>query len=331
MGVEKSGFSSDQSGSHLLHVSIWEGSVLDGGNTDLSQSGVEHLALRVSWVVVEDGVSSANDALNELSETDISDVVFSLQALVWLLLGEVSLVSLPVDSAVDLLAAVEDVGNSNFVLSQSSGLVRADARGGSKSLDGFEVLDEHHLLGHSLGSESEGHSDSGEKTFWDVGDNDTDGEDHVGDERVLVDNSEDEEEDSQEHSDGRDDLDESFNLNGQRSWLGLSRGSKVSNLTNDGVVSGLEAESNTRASSALSSEESNVFGLENVGGWLEIWVDFNVHHLSGEGSVVDLHLVGSDDHDVAWNVLSTFDLNKVSWNDVLGVNLLLLSVSDDVG
>ena len=130
------------------------------------------------------------------SESFVLDVVFGSELFIWLILSLVSLVSLVVNGSINLLSVVENVGNSHSVLSEGSGLVRADARGRSESLDRLKVLDEHHLLGHSLGGKSEGDGNSGEETFWNIGDNDSNGEHEVGDNWVFIDNTEDEEDDS---------------------------------------------------------------------------------------------------------------------------------------
>jgi len=65
------------------------------------------------------------------------------------------------------------VRDGHSILGKSTGLIGANARGGSEGLDGFEILNQHHLTGHSLGSQSKGYCDGGEKTFWDVSDNNT--------------------------------------------------------------------------------------------------------------------------------------------------------------
>lgn len=97
------------------------------------------------------------------------------------------------------------------------------------------------------------------------------------------------------------------------------------------MISSLESDTESGTSSALGTEEGDVLGLEDVVHWWKIWVDIDVHHLTGEGSVVNLHLVRSNDDEITWDVLTTLNLDKISWNDVLGINLLLLTVSDNVG
>ena len=100
------------------------------------------------------------------------------------------------------------VGDGHSVLGESTGLVGANGRGGTKGFDGFEVLDEAVLLGHSLGGEGEADSDSGEETFWDISDDDTDEEDDSFEPVVAEDEGEDEEGNTEENSDTSDDVDE---------------------------------------------------------------------------------------------------------------------------
>jgi len=66
-----------------------------------------------------------------------------------------------------------------------------------------------------LGGKGKRNSDGSKKTFWHVSDNDTNGEHQVSDDWVLVDQTEDEEKESEGHGDSRDNLDESFDLNSE--------------------------------------------------------------------------------------------------------------------
>ena len=50
-------------------------------------------------------------------------------------------------------------------LGQSSGLVRADGRGGAQSFDGPQVLDEAVLGGHALRSQRQADGHSGQETW----------------------------------------------------------------------------------------------------------------------------------------------------------------------
>jgi len=120
-----------------------------------------------------------------------------------------------------------------------------------------------------------------------------------------------------------------MDLNGKWGFGRLSRGSEVSNLTDDGVVTNSEADTVSFTSSAGSSEESNVLGLEDVLDWLKITVNEHVLRLSGKGGVVDFHFVGLEDADIAWDVLTTFDDDDISWDDFFGINNTNSAVSDD--
>ena len=115
---------------------------------------------------------------------------------------ELFLVRLPVVFGVDDILADPEVGHSHSVLSERAGLIGADARGGSESLDGLKVLNEDLLLMHALGSQSKGNSYGGEETLGHVSDNDTNGEhDHIDD--GVLDNKETvkEEGDTEDNSD----------------------------------------------------------------------------------------------------------------------------------
>jgi len=139
-------------------------------------------------------------------------------------------------------SVAEDVGDGHSVLGKGTGLVGADAGGGTESLDGLEVLDQNHLSSHSLGGKSKGYSDGSEETLWYVGDNNTNGEHKVGDDIVLIDETENEEDDTKGDGDGRDDLDESFDLNGKWSLCLFGGRGQVSDLTDNGGVTDSEAE-----------------------------------------------------------------------------------------
>lgn len=153
--VKHLGFSFSQSGFHVGFIGGIELGVLKRSNGDFLHSGVKLLGLILRWVIVEDGVSSENDGFNEGSEAWIVRVILDLHLLVWLSESHVLLVGLVVDGAVDGLSVVEHVGDGHSVLGKGTSLIRADARGGSKSLDRLQVLNEHHLSSHSLGGKSE--------------------------------------------------------------------------------------------------------------------------------------------------------------------------------
>jgi hypothetical protein len=85
-------------------------------------------------------------------------------------------------------------------LGKGTGLVRANARGRSKGLNRLEVLDKDEFTSHSLSSKGKRYSDSSKETLWYVGDNDTNGENNVGDKFISVKDTTDEE--SNTKSDG---------------------------------------------------------------------------------------------------------------------------------
>lgn len=120
-----------------------------------------------------------------------------------------------------------------------------------------------------------------------------------------------------------------MDLNGEWGLGGLSGGSEVGDLTNDGSVTNSEADSTAFTSGAGSSEESDVLGLEDVDDWLKIWVNEDVLRLTGKGSVVDFHFIGLEDADIAWDVLTTFDDDDVSWHEFFGINGFNFSISEN--
>jgi hypothetical protein len=100
-------------------------------------------------------------------------------------------------------------------------------------------------------------------------------------------------------------------------------------LSNNGRVSCSEADTSSGSSCALGSKESDVLGFENVSWWLERWIDMDVLRFSGKRSIVDFHLIALVNNYIAWDVLTTLDDDNISWNDVLSINLLLDTISDN--
>jgi len=203
VNVEESAFGGSKSGFHFGGNSGVKSGVLEGSDGDFLHSSVKLLGLIVRWLIAENGVGSENDGFDECHETWVLEGVLDFQLVILLLLWEVvvSLPGLVVDGAVDGLSVEEHVGDGHSVLGKGTGLVGANARGGSKSLNRLQVLDEHHLSSHSLGGKSEGYSDGSEKSFWDVSDNNTNGENQVGDNVVVISDTEDEENDTEGHGD----------------------------------------------------------------------------------------------------------------------------------
>jgi hypothetical protein len=100
-------------------------------------------------------------------------------------------------------------------------------------------------------------------------------------------------------------------------------------LTNNSVVTGLEADTSTFSSGARGTEESNVLGLEDVLSWINLWVNLNIFRFTSQRGVVDFHLVTLENDYIAWDILTSLDLDDVTWNNHLGINLLWLSVPDN--
>jgi len=146
-------------------------------------------------VEVEDSGGGESKGLDKLLENGALNIVIGHLNLIRLSILSISnffmflldffLVRLPVNFGIDNFLADPKVGHSHSVLSEGAGLIGADARGGSESLDRLKVLNEDLLLMHALGSQSKGHSHGGEETLGHVSDNDTNGEDNHIDDGVL--------------------------------------------------------------------------------------------------------------------------------------------------
>jgi hypothetical protein len=265
--------------------------------------------------------------LHEVLEGWVIDVIADLQFALWVL-GVLSLEGFVVDFSNIDGVVVEQVRHSHSVLSKSSGFVRADARGRSQSLNRLEVLDKHEFVGHSLGGQSQRHSDGGKETFWNVSDNNSNGEHKGVDNIISVKKGEDEESNSEEHGNGRDDEDKSIDFNGKWGLFLLSRLSEVGDLSNNGVVSNSKADTFSLSSSTLGSEESNVWRFKNVLLGFS-WNSQKFFWLSGKRSVGDFHFLGLEDDKIAWDVVSSLDDDSVSSDNLLSSNSLSLSVSDN--
>jgi hypothetical protein len=215
-------------------------------------------------------------------------------------------------------------------LGESTGFVGADARGGTKGLDGLKVLNEHELLSHSCGGEGQRKGDSSEESLGHIGDDDTNHENDGLDNFVTDGNGEDQEGDTEEDSDSRDDEDEPVDLDGKRGLLGFSLRGKVGNLTNEGSVTSPDANTESGSLSALGTEEACVLGLEDGVRRLLLGGHEDFNGLTSEGSVVDLHLVGLEDDKIGRDVLTTLNLDDISRDHFFGGAFSHLAFSDDV-
>jgi hypothetical protein len=86
VNVKHSLFSSLQSSSALSLLSNIKGLSFKGSNSDLLLSGIKLFAFFVSWVILEDGVSTENDSLNEGSESWVLWVISNFKFVISLLL-----------------------------------------------------------------------------------------------------------------------------------------------------------------------------------------------------------------------------------------------------
>ena len=101
-------------------------------------------------------------------------------------------------------------------------------------------------------------------------------------------------------------------------------------MTDESSVTSSNADTKTRALSTLGTEETGVLGLKDGVGRGELRGHEDLNGLTSEGSVVDLHLVGFEDDEIAGDVLTTTDLDDVTGDHFSGGNSSLLSTSNDV-
>merc|ERR1711962_1296324 len=151
--------------------------------------------------------------------------------------------------------------NPTPVLSECSSLVGADTRCGSKSFYSLQVLDQASLCSHPLGSESETHGDSGQKTLGYIGHNDTNKEDDGIEPIVTQDKCNDEEGDTEEDSDSRDDVNEMLDLLGNGCLSTSKSRSKTCNPTHDCVVSNVDHHAYSGSFNSIGGEESEILGF----------------------------------------------------------------------
>lgn len=169
-------------------------------------------------------------------------------------------------ASVDLndMIVIPHVRNSHTILGQCTSLIRADSRRRSECLDGFQVLHQAVLLGHTLSRQGQAHSDSGEKTLRDVGDDDTDQEDDGIEPVVLEDDRNDEERDAEEDGHAGDDVDEMVDFLGDRGVSGVETRGEVSDTTHYGAVACADYDSRACAFDGVGAEEGDVARLEWV-------------------------------------------------------------------
>jgi len=220
------------------------------------------------------------------------------------------------------------VSDGHSVLGKSTGLVRADGGGGTKGLNGFQVLDEAVLFGHALGGESKADSDSGEETFWDIGDNDTDQEDDSFEPVVAEDEGKDEEDNTEEDGNTSNDVDEMLDFLGNWRITRVDVGSEGGDSAHDSVVTASNDDTSGGTFDAVGREESKVTGFEDFNGGLfgvsGLWLGF-----TSQRRVVNLHRRGRDDSEISGDSVTTFDFDDVTENEFASGNSGFLAVSEN--
>ena len=206
------------------------------------------------------------------------------------------------------------MGDGHPVLSQSTGFIGTDSGSGSQSFDGFQILNQAILLGHSFSGQSQAYSDGGQKTFWNIGDDDSDEEDDGFDQVVSEDEGENEETDSEEYGDSGNDVDEMFDFSGDWGVTGFESGGETGNSAHDGVVTAENNDTFGGTFVTVGTEESDVFGFQwvfvgEIGG-PGLWFGF-----TGERRVIYFHARGFDDSDIGWDSIAALDENDVSDNE----------------
>mmetsp|Transcript_1680 Transcript_1680/g.3152 ORF Transcript_1680/g.3152 Transcript_1680/m.3152 type:complete len:473 (-) Transcript_1680:150-1568(-) len=311
------------------------GNLLDGGSISLLTQVVEVDRDAVSLSILDKFVVFCGDELRLLVEdsnvTESGALAESLEGCAILVVGLSSLGEggLAILDGESVLSTVDNLGDSHDVLSEGSGLVRADAGGGPKGLDSLEVLDEDHLGAHALGSEGKAHRHSGDETLGDVCDNDTNHEHKVLDELLLTDSVDNDESDTKSNRDTRDDVDEVLKLLVDGGLLTAGGHGKGSNASHDSVVTGGDDNSLTGSLRDLSSEEAKVLGLKGVfvGALLLTLLGLG---LSSKGSVVDNKVVRAlKDTKISRDEVSGVDLDDVSGDKLDTFLVRGLSVTED--
>lgn len=273
---------------------------------NLAFHNLGHLTLDETGIgsELEERGGRESEGLNHQLEVGVIDVVLGSGDLLDLLLVTVAsldivLEGLVVDLAINGLSRDEHVTEGHSVLGEGTGLIGADARGRSESLDGLKVLDEHLLLGHALSGEGKGDRDGTEETFRDVSHDNTDGEHQVSDVVVSVSDTEEEESNTEDEGDGTDKLNEKLNFDGEGSLNSLGNHGESGDETNNGGISDLDDKTFTVTVSALSSEETNIIGFENVFflvtkglSVLHVYNTEKIIGLSSERGVVNFHFSG---------------------------------------
>ena len=114
-------------------------------------------------------------------------------------------------------------------------------------LDALEILDQHHLVRHALRGKGEAHRHGGQEALRDVGDDDANHEDEVGDKVLAEDRANGEEGEAEENGDGGHDLDEVLELARDRGLNVLGLQGERRNAAHHGLVPDVDHDGARRA------------------------------------------------------------------------------------
>jgi len=156
------------------------------------------------------------------------------------------------------------VRNKNFVLGQSSGFVRANDGGRTKSFDGLEVLDKTIFGSHFLGRQCKGDCHGYKETLWHHGNDGADEEDDGIEPVVSEKDGNDEEHDTEEDGEVDHVLDEDGQLLGYECFFWLNVNGKSGNSSNDGVLPDADDHSASRTFHGICRAEGHVLGLHRI-------------------------------------------------------------------
>lgn len=150
----------------------------------------------------------------------------------------------------DDFTIIPQVFNSHLVLGQGTSFVWANTWSWTQSLDGLQVLDQDFLVGKLFGSNGQRNCDTGQKSFRDVCDQNTNSENDAF--KPWVTNDEFwQEKESYTQNDGNDgnDQHESIKFFSEWRFLLTTGGSEIGNLTHDGFSTNVD--NNTLSSAFL--------------------------------------------------------------------------------
>ena len=232
------------------------------------------------------------------------------------------------------LVVVPRVLHRHAVLRERTRLVGGDDSRRTESFDGFEVLHEHVLRVHALGSQSQRHSHGGEETFRHVGDDDTNHEDDVLNNRRPVGQTDDKENDTERDGDDRNELDELLDfLRNRRVFTARFRG-ETSDLTHDGAIAAADDDAATGTRVDDRRVEAQVRRFERLRDDFTFGVDREFRRtilrlrLTGQRRVVNLEFVGAHDANIRRDLVAVVEIDDITRNELPGIDDDSLAATD---